>query len=196
MAAHSLSQRLRSSSALSWFERLPWVAGTFLCCWSLVTLSPPVVEWEEWGCLDSYPAASALLILSSQVCTSFSSSMALRKPLTLHLGHYTTAQENKAGSTQERMASELGGKDATLSERTRYLSFGNCLQRGVSSQGDRNLQPDEISSPTRLLSIVWQVVSNCHISPCRLRLQWHFPALSCHGANVSAVTTGRDSLFA
>lgn len=45
------------------------------------------------------------------------------------------------------------------------------------------------------LSIVWQVVCACHISPCWLCLQWHFPALSCHGPNTGAVTTGGESLF-
>lgn len=108
---------------------------------ALVIVSPLVVGWEEWGCPDPicYPAASALLILSSQICTSFSSSTALSKPLSIQLGHYTTARENKAGSPQERVASVLCGKDATLArghERTHYLSLGKFLQRGVSSQGD------------------------------------------------------------
>lgn len=53
----------------------------------------------------------------------------------------------------------------------------------------------KISSLMCLLSIVWRAVSNSHISPRRLCLQWHFPALSCHGANVGAVTTRSDSLF-
>lgn len=52
----------------------------------------------------------------------------------------------------------------------------------------------EISSLTRLLSIVWRALSARNISPCRLRPQWHFPALSCHRISVGAVTAESDSL--
>lgn len=166
-------------------QTLSWVAGIFFGFCVQEFPSPLQVAWHQWGCPEGYPAASAPLPFPSQLCSSLAAAGPSVSPEQGSWGVPAQLRE-QSSSPQEREGSALPGKDATLSERTRYLIPGKCLQQGVSSQGGQDLQPG------CLLSIVWQVVCACHISSC---LQWHFPALSCHGANVGAVTTGTESLF-
>lgn len=87
-----LCKWLHRALASSWdlaLNACPGLQGLSFAFLSVIP-SPPVMGWEEWGCPDGYPTASALLILFAQVCTCSSSSTALSKPQRLRLGHYST----------------------------------------------------------------------------------------------------------